>query len=166
MTYRHYFEKYHFNEKTNELEINRDTRLSVKVTLRENKTYREQFISLMIQTVIYLVIVLAVGLVIALGDRAVSGIVFSSIVGSLTVVAGLFWAFNDYTPKDKVELSNLFNDNEEYIKLQEHNHRELERMQEWRNNHPFEEKVRKAMQSKNSNDIAEVIRIILEKDTI
>lgn len=166
MTYRHYFEKYHFNEKTNDLEIDRDNRLSVKVTLRENKTYREQFISTLLQMGIYLIIVLLVGLIIALGDKASSGIIFSSIVGSLTLFVGLFWAFNDYTPKDKVELGNLFSDNEEYIKLQQHNNKELERMQEWRDNHPFEEKVRKAMQSKNSNDIAEVIRIILEKDTI
>ena len=43
---------------------------------------------------------------------------------------------------------------------------QLSIMQEWRDAHPFEEKVRKALESKNGNDVAEVIKMILEKETM
>ena len=37
-------------------------------------------------------------------------------------------------------------------------------MWEWREKHPFEERVRKALETKNSNDIAKLIQLLLDKD--
>ena len=59
-------------------------------------------------------------------------------------------------------LKEAYKNNPEYIKLQQHNENELLLMKEWRNNHPFEEKVRKALKSKNGNDVAAVIKMVLE----
>ena len=101
-------------------------------------------------------------------EEKIVGIVLSIVFTSIIILFGLAnsifgWSFEF----DKSELIDWFRWNEEsYVELQTHNHKEFEKRDEWRKNHPFEEKVRKALESKNGNDVADVIRMILERDTI
>ena len=92
------------------------------------------------------------------------GIIFFSSLFILGLLNSIFgWSFEFEDSKEK---ENYFRDYypEEYKELLEHNWKVFEETETWRANHPFEEKVRIAMESKNSNDIAEVIRMILDKD--
>ena len=66
----------------------------------------------------------------------------------------------------KEEVEEAYRDNTTYQVLKLHNIEQLSIMQEWRDSHPFEEKVRKALESKNGNDVAYVIKMILEKETM
>ena len=159
-----YFDKYTFNEKTNDLEIDRTTKIATKISLKTHAGYREDFFVSLIRTLIYLAIDLFVGWIIST-QSLVGGIVFSVLTGGGIIALGVMMCLLDYCPESD-ELSELYKDVPEYIELQKHNANELERMAVWRENHPFEEKVRKAMQSKNSNDIADVIKSILDRETV
>lgn len=171
MKYFGYFEKYEFNPKTNNMDRELVT-LSTKVTYKNCKEFRQYF---WVSLIKYLVVALLTGVFcLLLGltsndteDEKV-GIVLSIVFPSIIILFGLAnstfgWSFEF----DKSELIDWFRLNEEsYVELQIHNHKEFEIRDEWRENHPFEEKVRKALESKNGNDIVEVIKVILEKETI
>lgn len=171
MKYFGYFEKYEFNPKTNNMDSGLVT-LSTKVTYNNCKEFREYF---WISLIKYLVAALLIGglcLFLRLTSTDVEkekiGIILSIVFPTLIILFGLAnsifgWSF-EFTQEEKID---WFNRNENaYTELQIHNHKELERRDEWRENHPFEEKVRKALESKNGNDVAEVIKMILEKETI
>ena len=169
MKYFGYFEMYEFNPKTNIMDSELVT-LSTKVTYKNCKEFREYFCIALIK---YLVAaLLTCGLCLFLGltstdlEKEKVGIVLSIVFPSIITLFGLAnsifgWSF-EFTQQEKID---WFNRNETaYTELQIHNHKELERRDEWRANHPFEERIRKAMESKNSNDIAEAIKMILDKD--
>lgn len=171
MKYYGYFEKYEFNPKTNNMDSEIVT-LSSKVTYKNCKEFREYFWIALIK---YLVLALLTGgLCLFLGLTSIDvekekvGIVLSIVFPSLIILFGLAnsifgWSF-EFTQEEKVD---WFNHNESaYTELQIHNYKEFEHRDEWRENHPFEEKVRKALESKNGNDVAEVIKMILEKEAM
>lgn len=171
MKYFGYFEKYEFNPKTNNMDSELVT-LSTKVTYKNCKEFREYF---WISLIKYLVVALITGgLCLFLGvtstdvEKEKVGIVLSIVFPALIILFGLAnsifgWSF-EFTQEEKVA---WFRWNEPaYVDLQIHNHEEFECRDEWRENHPFEEKVRKALESKNGNDVAEVIKMILEKETV
>lgn len=171
MKYFGYFEKYTFNPQTNNMDGELVT-LSTNVTYKNCKEFREYF---WISLIKYLIASLIIGgLCLFLGltstdvEKEQTGIVLSIVFPTLIILFGLAnsifgWSF-EFTQEEKVA---WFNRNENtYTELQIHNHKELERRDEWRENHPFEEKVRKALESKNGNDVAEVIKMILDKETM
>lgn len=171
MKYFGYFEKYEFNPKTNNMDREL-VHLETSVNYKNCKEFRQYF---WISLIKYLVVALLTGIFCLLlgltsndaGDEKV-GIVLSIVFSSIIILFGLAnsifgWSF-EFTQEEKID---WFNRNENaYTELQIHNHKEFERRDEWRENHPFEEKVRKALESKNGNDIVEVIKIILEKETM
>lgn len=171
MKYYGYFERYEFNPQTNNMDSEFVT-LSTKVTYKNCKEFRQYF---WISLIKYLIAALFTGgLCLFLGltsndieDEKV-GIVLSIIFPTLIILFGLAnsifgWSFEF----DNSELIDWFRWNEAaYTELQIHNHKEFEIRDELRENHPFEEKVRKALESKNGNDVADVIKMILEKETI
>jgi hypothetical protein len=171
MKYFGYFERYEFNPKTNNMDREIVT-LSTKVTYKNCKEFREYF---WISLIKYLIAALITGgLCLLLGltstdtEKEKVGIVLSIVFPSLIILFGLAnsifgWSF-EFTQQEKID---WFRWNEAaYTELQIHNHKEFEIRDEWRENHPFEEKVRKALESKNGNDIADVIKMILEKETM
>lgn len=171
MKYFGYFEKYIFNPQTNNMDSEIVT-LSTKVTYKNCKEFRQYFWSSLVK---YLVAaLLTCGLCLFLGltsadvEKEKTGIVLSIVFPSLIILFGLAnsifgWSFEF----NKSELIDWFRWNEEsYVELQLHNHKEFERRDEWRENHPFEEKVRKALESRNGNDVADVIKMILDKETM
>ena len=171
MKYFGYFEKYEFNPKTNNMD-SEIVILSTKVTYKNCKEFREYFWIALIK---YLITALLTGgLCLFLGltstnvEKEKVGIALSIVFPSLIILFGLAnsifgWSF-EFTQQEKVA---WFNHNENaYTELQIHNHKEFEYRDEWREHHPFEEKVRKALESKNGNDVAEVIKMILDKETM
>ena len=171
MKYFGYFEKYEFNPKTNNMDSEIVT-LSTKVTYKNCKEFRWYFwislIKYLIAALLTCGLCLFLGLTSADLEKEKVGIVLSIVFPSIIILFGLAnsifgWSF-EFTQEEKID---WFNHNESaYTELQIHNHKEFERRDEWRKNHPFEEKVRKALESKNGNDVAEVIKMILERDTI
>lgn len=171
MKYIAYFKKYKFNPKTNDMDSEIVT-LSTKVTYKNCKEFRHCF---WISLIKYLAAALLIGafcLFLGLtsndiGDEKI-GIVLSIIFSSIVILFGLAnsifgWSF-EFTQEEKLD---WFSRNENaYIELQMHNYKEFEIRDRWRENHPFEEKIRKALESKNGNDLAEVIKMILEKEII
>ena len=171
MKYFGYFEKYEFNPKTNNLDREIVT-LSTKVTYKNCKEFRQYFWIALIKYFIAAVITgglcLFLGLTSANVEKEKVGIVLSIVFPTFIVLFGLAnsifgWSF-EFTQEEKVDWFK-WNENA-YTELQIHNHKELERRDEWREEHPFEEKVRKALESKNGNDVADVIKMILEKETM
>ena len=171
MKYYGYFKKYEFNPKTNNMDRELVT-LSTKVTYKNWKEFRQCFWSYLIKYLVFALLTGAFCLFLGLtsndtGDEKV-GIVLSIVFPSIIILFGLAnsifgWSF-EFTQEEKMD---WFDRNENaYTELQIHNHKEFEIMDEWRKEHPFEESVRKALESKNSNDVADVIKMILERDTI
>lgn len=171
MKYFAYFEKYKFNPETNSI-YSRSIKLETNINYKNCKEFRQYF---WISLIKYLVAsLLTGGLCLFLGltstdvEKEKVGIVLSIVFPAFIILFGLAnsifgWSF-EFTQEEKVD---WFNHNENaYTELQIHNHREFERRDEWRENHPFEEKVRKALESKNGNDVADVIKMILEKETM
>ena len=171
MKYFGYFEKYTFNPETNNMDSEIVT-LSTKVTYKNCKEYRQYF---WVSLIRYLVTALLVGgLCLFLGlistnvEKEKIGIVLSIVFSSIIILFGLAnsifgWSF-EFTQEEKVD---WFNHSENaYTELQIHNHKEFERRDEWRENHPFEEKIRRALECKNGNDIADVIKMLLERETM
>ena len=171
MKYFGYFKRYEFNPKTNSMDSELVT-LSTKVTYRNCKEFRQYFWSSLIKYLITALLIGAFCLFLGLTSNDVEdekvGIVLSIVFPSIVILFGLAnsifgWSFEF----DKSELINWFSWNETaYTELQIHNHKEFEIRDEWRENHPFEEKVRRAIESKNGNDVADVIKMILEKETM
>ena len=169
MKYFGYFEKYTFNPKTNNMD-SEFVRLETNIIYKNCKEFREYFWSSLIKYFIFAL--LTCGLCLFLGltstdvDKEKVGIALSIVFPSVIILFGLAnsifgWSF-EFTQEEKVA---WFNRNENaYTELQIHNHKEFERRDEWREDHPFEEKVRKALESKNGNDVADVIKMILDKD--
>ena len=171
MKYFGYFEKYKFNPKTNDMDSEIVT-LSTKVTYKNCKEFRQYFWIALIKY--FIAAVITGGLCLFLGltstdvEREEAGIVLSIVFPSTTILFGLAnsifgWSF-EFTKQEKIDWFRL--NETAYTELQIHNHKEFEIRDEWRENHPFEEKVRKALESKNGNDVAEVIKIILERETM
>lgn len=165
MKYKHKFEKYYFNPELNDLEVDFNYIIETKISLKRDKDYRDYFLATLAQTMLYVVIILLVGWGIS-SQSVIGAIIIDIILGSITIVIGVCFALFNYYCDDKSILIDLYKDVEEYQKLQAHNLAELDAMENWRARHPFEEMVRKAMKSKNSNDVADVIKMILERDTI
>ena len=171
MKYCGYFEKYEFNPKTNNMDKEL-IRLETSVNYKNCKEFRQYFWSSLIKYLITALLIGAFCLFLGLTSNDIEdekvGIVLSIVFPSIVILFGLAnsifgWSFEF----DKSELIDWFSWNEnDYVELQLHNHKEFERRDEWRENHPFEEKVRKALESRNGNDIVEVIKVILEKETI
>lgn len=171
MKYFGYFEKYEFNPKTNNMDSEIVT-LSTKVTYKNCKEFRHYFWISLIKYLIAALLIGGVCLFMGLTSTDVEkekvGIVLSVVFPSLIILFGLAnsifgWSFEF----NKSELIDWFKWNEAaYVELQMHNHKEFEIRDEWRENHPFEEKVRKALESKNGNDVAGVIKMILERETM
>ena len=171
MKYFGYFVKYEFNPKTNNMDRELET-LSTNVTYKNCKEFRYYFwislIKYLVAALITCGLCLLLGLTSTEAEKEQVGIVLSIVFPSIIILFGLAnsifgWSFEF----DKSELIDWFRWNEEsYVELQTHNHKEFEKRDEWRKNHPFEEKVRKALESKNGNDVADVIKMILERDTI
>lgn len=165
MKYKHRFEKYYFNPELNDLKVDFNYIIETKISLKRDKNYRDHFLATLAQTVIYLIIIFLAGWAIS-SESIIGAIVFSAILGFITAAVGVSFALFNYYCDDKSVLIDLYKDVEEYQKLQVHNLAELDAMENWRARHPFEEKVRKAMKSKNSNDVADVIKMILERNTV
>jgi hypothetical protein len=171
MKYFGYFEKYEFNPKTNNMD-SEIVALSTKVNYKNCKEFRQYFWIALIKY--FIAALITGGLCLFLGltstdlEKEKAGIVLSIVFPSSAILFGLAnsifgWSFEF----DKSELIDWFRWNEPaYVDLQMHNHKEFERRDEWRENHPFEEKVRKALESKNGNDVADVIKMIMEKETM
>ena len=171
MKYIAYFEKYKFNKDKNELDYDL-VPYTFNIRYKDYKPRREQFWISFIRY--FIVAILILGFTLLCGFTSdkpnadnvgiIMGIVFFSSLFILGLLNSIFgWSFEFEDSKEK---ENYFRDYypEEYKELLEHNHKVFEERDGWRANHPFEEKVRIAMESKNSNDIAEVIRMILDKD--
>ena len=174
MKYFGYFEKYEFNPKTNSIDSEIVT-LSTKVTYKNCKEFRHYFWISLIKYLIAalftcggLCLFLVLSSTYANAEEKIVGIILSIIFTSIIILFGLAnstfgWSFEF----DKSELIDWFRWNEEsYVELQMHNHKEFEIRDEWRENHPFEEKIRKALESKNGNDVADVIKMNLDKETM
>lgn len=171
MKYIAYFEKYKFNKDKNELDYDL-VPYTFNIRYKDYKPRREQFWISLLRYFIGATLILGFALLCGFtSDKPDSdkigiilGIIFFSSLFILGLLNSIFgWSFEF---EDNEEKENYFRDYypEEYKELLEHNQKVFEETETWRANHPFEEKVRIAMESKNSNDIAEVIRMILDKD--
>ena len=169
MKYFGYFEKYTFNPKTNNI-YSKSIKLETTINYKNCKEFRQYFWISLIKYLVFALFICGLCLFLGLTSTDIEdekvGIVLSIVFPSIIILFGLAnsifgWSF-EFTQEEKVA---WFNHNETaYTELQIHNHKEFERRDEWRENHPFEEKVRKALESKNGNDVAEVIKMILDKD--
>lgn len=173
MKYIAYFEKYKFNKDKNELDYDL-VLYTFNIRYKDYKPRREQFwISLLGY---FIVATLILGFTLLCGFTSdkpnadnigiIMGAVFFSSLFILGLLNSIFgWSFEFEDSKEK---ENYFRDyyQEEYKELLDHNLKIFKETEMWRADHPFEEKVRIALESKNSNDIAEVIKMILDKETM
>ena len=166
-TYSKYFTKYQFNPEKNELEEHFQM-IETQLTYSECKAYRQYFwfmFKIMLGFLIAMwALVVASGVGTNFEGEFIVGVACCIPLSVVLITVCLTLGIKGYDlilSKEECELA--FKNNKEYQELQKHNATELEIMYEWRERHPFEEKVRKALESKNGNDVAEVIKMILEK---
>ena len=169
--YSKHFTKYDFNPDKNELEKHTQV-IQTQLTYKNCKAYRKYFwfmFKMMLGFLLFLwSVVLAAGFSTNFqGAGYVVGfsccIPFSLVVITVCMTIGCCGYDLEL---EKEEIEQAYKDNVKYIELQKHNADEFSKMYQWRRKHPFEEKVRKALESKNGNDVAEVIKLILEMETI
>ena len=169
MKYSVNFEKFKYDEKTNTLEWNPE-KLTCTIRYKECKEFRDYFWTTLFHT--FLFIFLVGGFSIFCGwcaNDMLTSFIVSGVFSSIILLLGLMWAFLGWDfgfvdPDRQIEFINK--NNNQYDELQKLNKIELEKCEKWREEHPFEEKVRKALESKNGNDVADVIKMILEKKTV
>lgn len=167
--YHKYFTKYKFNEKTNNLDesfVGIETQLDYK-TCKEYRKYFWFMFKIMLGFLIAMwALVVASGVGTNFEGEFIIGVACCIPLSIILIMICLTLGVKGYDlflPEEECELA--FKNNKEYQELQKHNTTELTIMHEWREKHPFEEKVRKALKSKNGNDVAEVIKMILEQET-
>ena len=171
MKYFGYFEKYKFNTETNHMD-SEFVRLETNITYKNCKEFRKYFWIALIKYVVAALLVCGLCLFLGLTSSEIRdekiGIVFGIVFSALIIVFGLAnsifgWSFEF----EQSNLVNWFNSHcLDYAILQKENMQEYQEQQRWRDAHPFEEKVRKALESKNGNDVAELIKMILEMETM
>lgn len=169
-TYLKYFTKYKFNPDKNELEEHFQ-KIETQLTYNECKAYREYF---------WFMFKIMIGFLIAMWALVIASGVGTNFEGEfivgvacciplsivlITVCLTLGIKGYDLTLSDE-EVEEAYRYNSKWEVLQLHNKEQIAIMEKWREEHPFEEKVRKALESRNSNDVAEVIKMILDKETM
>lgn len=166
--YHKYFTKYKFNEKTNNLDeslVGIETQLDYKTC----KEYRHYF---------WFMFKMMVGFLIVMWALVVAGGVGTNFEGEfvigvacciplsvvlITVCLTLGVKGYDLTLSDE-EVREAYRYNSRWEVLQLHNKEQIAIMEKWREEHPFEEKVRVALETKNSNAVADVIRILISEE--
>ena len=166
--YHKYFTKYRFNEQTNNLDesvVGIETQLEYK-TCKEYRKYFWFMFKIMIGFLIVMwSLVVASGVGTNFEGEFIVGVACCIPLSIVLITVCLTLGIKGYDlvlSKEDCELA--FKNNKEYQELLEHNATELIIMYQWRERHPFEEKVRQALESKNGNDVANVIKMILEKE--
>ena len=168
--YSYYFSRYKFNPDKNELE-ERFERIDTEIEYRECKAYRKYF-WFMFKIMIGILLVMW-SLVVASGfstnfeGEFIIGVACCVPLSIVLITVCLTFGIKGYDLQlSKEEIEEVYKYNSRYEVLKLHNMEQISIMHEWRKNHPFEEKVRKALESKNGNDIADVIKMILERETM
>lgn len=168
MKFVEYVQKFKFNEKLNVLDYKFE-KIIFNIKYKECKEFRNYFWVTLSRT--FLCMLLICGFCIFAGwccEEIDVGAIMAVLFGTASLILGFCSALFgwDFFFESKEEKQKWFEKEESYRKIKENNSIEIAKCEEWRKNHPFEESVRKALESKNSNDVADVIKMILERDTI
>ena len=168
--YQKYFTKYTFNPTKNDLDCT-SVQLETELTWKDCKEYRAYFwfmlkIGLGVSSAIW-ALILGIGFSAGVNDSDfICGLVCGIPLTLLfTFICILMGAKGYDLSLSSEEARRVFADTVEYIELESHNTNEEIRMWEWRQHHPLEEKIRKALESKNSVDIANLLIHLLETET-
>ena len=168
--YSKYFTKYQFNPEKNQLEEHFQ-QIETKLDYKTCRAYRQYFWFMFKIMIGFLIamwsLVIGSGFGTNFEGEFIIGVACCIPLSIILVVVCLTLGINGYDlVLSREEVEEAYRYNSKYEVLQLHNKEQIAIMQEWRNNHPFQEKVRQALESKNGNDVAELIKMILEKETM